>query len=293
MKVGITVNELDFSSLEEMFSTLRQYGFEAVDYTGLHVGMLKETEEKEYCKRLVSAAKAAGVTISQTHAPFLINCSEEEFFSDKFRKSVEAAIERTARLEAPYLVVHPYVPQGLEFFLNARPYDYSKLIEHNKEVNVKYFEQFVPLLEKTGVKICIENLFAYDVLMQRHVLSVCGSADEANYYIDTLGDEHFGCCYDSGHLNHFGANAGEYIRKLGKRIKVVHLNDSWGKNFFGMDWHLMPGQGDVDWEDVAAALKEVGYEGTASFEISPRKGKFFFPQLKYIGDMGNLIFNAR
>ena len=78
---------------------------------------------------------------------------------------------------------------------------------------------------------------------------------------------------------------------MGKRIKIVHFNDSWGKDFHGMDWHLMPGQGDVNWEKIASTLKEVGYEGTANFEVTPRRGKLFNAQLRYIGEAGNLIFN--
>lgn len=292
MRIGITLGEHWFSSRAEWFSTLKECGFGALDYTGRDLGKLNASEESAYCKGLVKDLRAADIVISQTHAPFDGCWDEKLFLSEKSFADTKAAIERTARLEAPYCVVHPLAPKGWDFFVNARPYDYSKLIDHNKEVNLEFFSRLTPLLKETGVKVCIENLFAYDVLMQRHVLSTCGDPDEANYYIDQLGDEHFGCCYDSGHLNHFGADEGEYIRKLGKRIKVVHLNDSWGKDFKGMDWHLMPGQGDVDWAKVATALKEVGYEGVANFEMGPRPGKFFKPQLKYIGEMGNLIFNT-
>ena len=292
MKIGITLGENHFATRKEWLSTLKNCGFDAIDYTGRDLGKLSPSEEKEYCEQLKKDVADYGIEISQTHAPFLINRPESDFLSDELYGQVKAAIERTARLGVKYIAVHPYVPQGMDFFLNARTYDYSKVIDHNKEVNLRFFSRFTPLLKETGVKICIENLFAYDVLLQRHVLATCGDADEANYYIDELGDENFGCCYDSGHLNHFGADEENYIRKLGKRIKILHLNDSWGKDFYGMDWHLMPGQGDVNWSKVASALKEVGFDGVASFEVTPRPGKFFIPQMKYIGEMGNLIFNC-
>ncbi len=292
MRISTITSEFDYGgSIDKMFETLQSCGYSAIDYIGQGLGKFNETEEQDYCNRLTASAERYGFIIGQTHAPFQINSSEEEFLGDWLRNITEKAIERTARLNAKYLVVHPYVPQGLEFAINARPYDYSKLIEKNKELNLKFFSQFTPTLKATGVKLCIENLFAYDILMQRHVLSAGGDADEMNYYIDQLGDENFACCYDSGHLNHFGANEGEYIRKLGKRIKATHFNDSWGKDFHGMDWHLMPGQGDVNWDEVAKALKEIGYEGTANFEIGPRKGKFYIPQLKYIAEVGHAIFN--
>lgn len=291
MRIGITVEEKDFGSADEMFLALRRNGFGAIDYTGQRVGELSARDEMQYCKMLKDAAAKHDIFWSQTHTPFLINRPEDEFLGREYYARVVAAIERTARLGAKYMVIHPYCPQGLEFFINARTYDYSELIEHNKEVNLEFFSKFIPTLGKEGVVMCIENLFAYDVLLQRHVLSACGNADETNYYIDELGEDCFGACYDSGHLNHFGGNETEYIEKLGKRLKVVHLNDSWGKEFYGMDWHLMPGQGDVSWEKIAAALQKIGYKGTASFELGVRKGLWYLPQLEYIGKVGNLIFN--
>ncbi len=300
MRISIVANELDFGgSMDKMFETLQGYGYSAIDYIGHGLGRFDAAEEKDYCKRLTESAERHGFIIGQTHAPFLIGRekerhltnTEEEFLGDWLRTITEKAIERTARLNCKYLVVHPYFPQGLELFINGNTYDYGKFIDHNKEVNLKFFSQFIPLLKATGVQICIENLFAYDVLLQRHVPAVGSDPEEMHYYIDRLGDENFACCYDSGHLNHFGADEGEYIRKIGKRLKVVHFNDSFGKAFHGMDWHLMPGQGDVDWEKVASALKEIGYEGTANFEVGARKGKFFHPQLRYMAEVGHAIFN--
>ncbi len=293
MKISIVSNELQYGgSMDKMFETLKGFGFGAIDYLGLGFDRFQGDEEKDYCKRLTDAAKRHDMCVGQTHAPFLVNCSEEEFLGERMKKWVEKSIERTARLGVKYIVCHPFVPRGVEeCAVNAKPYDYSMFIDHNKEVNLQFFSQFTPLLKATGTQMCIENLFAYDVLMQRHVPSAGSTPEEMNYYVDQLGDECFACCYDSGHLNHFGADEGEYIRKLGKRLKVTHFNDSWGKDFKGMDWHLMPGQGDVNWDKVAKALKEIGYEGTANFEVGPRGGKFFLPQLRYMGEVGNAIFN--
>lgn len=293
MRIGISANPRLFDcDLEKMFSTLKEAGFNSVD-VGIDTSdqTLNGMGEEEYYRLYLQTAEKYGFTISQTHGSFLINRPEEEFLGEEYFNTVLTCIRRTKLLNVKYMVLHPYCPQGWEFFLNARPYDYSKLIEHNKEVNLQFFKSIKPYLEEAGVTVCIENLFAYDVLMQRHVLGACGNADETNYYIDQLGEECFAACYDSGHLNHFAGDEAEYIHKLGKRLKVVHFNDSWGKDFYGMDWHLMPGQGDVDWSKVAISLKEIGYEGAMNFELSPRPGVFFMPQLCYIAQVGKAIFS--
>ena len=291
MKLSIVTSIAWYDNdLDKMLQTLKDNGYEALDYIGEYLGRLSEEEEIKYCNHLNSKLKEYGIEIYQTHAPFLINNPESEFLGEKYRDSVIEAIKRTARLNCKYIVIHPYCPQGLDEFINARPYNYNKFIEHNKEVNLACFKQFVPYLKEYGITMCIENLFAYDVLMQRHVESSCSTPEEINYYIDNLGEDCFGACYDSGHLNHFAGDETNFITKLGNRLKVVHFNDSWGKDFKGMDWHLMPGQGDVDWFKVKAALEKINYQGTANFEVGPRKGVFFYPQLKYIAEIGKAIF---
>ena len=276
MKIGIcgdTLMRYFQDDYDKAFTALKAAGMSSIDFEGKYIGKLSPDEEDRYCKEILDACKRHDIEISQSHAPFLVNRPESEFMSEEFFERVVRYIERTARLGVKYMVVHPYVPEGIDFFRNARPYDYSKLIDANKELNLRYFERFIPYLKKHGVMICIETLFAYDILMQRHVLSVCGDADETNFYIDTLGADCFGACYDSGHLNHFAGDEAEYVRKLGKNLKCLHLNDSWGKDFHGMDWHLMPGQGDVDWYKLAAALKEIGYEG--NFNVEGSSAKFY------------------
>ena len=73
MKLSISIGEESFKSLDEMFRTLKEYGYDAVDYTGRDLGRLSATEERDYCKRLTDAAGRYGMYIGQTHAPFLVD----------------------------------------------------------------------------------------------------------------------------------------------------------------------------------------------------------------------------
>lgn len=43
----------------------------------------------------------------------------------------------------------------------------------------------------------------------------------------------------------------------------LHLNDNDGEK----DFHLLPGEGTVDWAEFRQALKEVGYRGPFLFEV--------------------------
>jgi len=46
----------------------------------------------------------------------------------------------------------------------------------------------------------------------------------------------------------------------------VHIHDNMGRE----DEHLIPGDGIVDWEDFAVALREIGYDKVVSLETSAK-----------------------
>ena len=288
-KYSMRMSADNFSSVEEMFKTMHEMGFNAIDFA---VGGDFEdaAAENKFCEDSKKYSKIYDVEMYQSHAPIIINKPEEVFLSKEYEERMFSRLKRIAKLGIKNVVAHPYVPEGLDFFRNATPYDYTKLEPHNRELNLEFFGKFIPFLKDEGMTMCIENLFAYDILMQRHVLSAGGNPDELNYYIDNLGDDCFAACYDSGHLNHFGADEYNFITKLGKRLRCVHFNESWGKEFKGMDWHLLPGDGDIDWEKVKKGLIDVDYPGTINAEINPRKGKLFKIQMKYIADSLKALF---
>lgn len=289
-RYSINVTERQFDNdLEKMFKTLHELGYGAIDGLGSTPISDNPAEEKAYCEKYVSLAKQYDIQLYQGHAPILINRPEEEFLSKEYRDRFLSRLQRAARLGIKYVAAHGYVPEGLDFFRNERNYDYKQLEPHNREINLEFFNQFVPFLKQEGMKLCLENLFAYDMMERHHVASTCADPNETLYYIDQLGEDCFGACYDSGHLNHFGGDEYAYITTLGKHLKLTHFHDSWGKEFHGMDWHHMPGDGDVNWEAVKKGLNDIGYTGTISTEMYLRPEKLKYVRLRYIVDSFKLL----
>lgn len=54
-----------------------------------------------------------------------------------------------------------------------------------------------------------------------------------------------------------------YPRRLGARLRHLHLVDSDGKS----DTHLLPGDGALPLGELIAQLREIGYDGTATLEL--------------------------
>ena len=102
----------------------------------------------------------------------------------------------------------------------------------------------------SGMTICLEN---------------CGQdVPELKSLIRAAGGEGLAICLDTGHHNLIKGDQGKFIREAGPLLAALHLHDNDGSG----DQHLLPyGAGKIDWKDVFAALKEVGYRGLYNWEI--------------------------
>ena len=74
-----------------------------------------------------------------------------------------------------------------------------------------------------------------------------------------------GICWDTGHGALSGQDQGEAIRKIGKRLKAMHVNDNHALP--KQDEHLMPFYGTIDWLVIMEALKDIGYSHDFAYEL--------------------------
>ena len=252
---------------------LRSLGFEAIDYNIDHVispndylkgksdaPLAKLTREEliEHYRPMKEAAEENGIAFSQMHAPFPLYYPDNEEYNEFLFGVVENIIAVCGFVGCPALVVHPYVsPTGDK--------------EKEFSVNFDIYRRLIPTALKYNVKICLENIPRW--LPGGHIINgCCTDPDEACYYIDTLnelaGAEVFGFCFDVGHANVTARDIRGDIKVLGKRITILHIHD----NDTTADQHLIPytvlrgGKLALDWEAFIAGLREIGYEGTLSFE---------------------------
>lgn len=108
--------------------------------------------------------------------------------------------------------------------------------------------------QSIGVRYAFENLPFYhpvgpDVAELRRILR------EANA-------PNVGICFDTGHA-HMVTDTASAVRSAGEEMIYVHASDNNGQS----DDHLMPTHGTVDFDGVAKALHEIGYDGTIMLEV--------------------------
>ena len=68
-------------------------------------------------------------------------------------------------------------------------------------------------------------------------------------------------CLDTNHL--LQDDNVEFIKRFGDKIVTLHVSDYDFLN----ERHWLPGEGQLDWQGILAALKEVGYSGPWMYEM--------------------------
>jgi sugar phosphate isomerase/epimerase len=94
------------------------------------------------------------------------------------------------------------------------------------------------------------------------------SVAEMKRILDGLDPGVVGFCLDTGHAMLGGDAYTDYIRALGDRMIAVH----WHGNDGVEDGHTFPADGSRSWDDLVAALDEVGYDLPITVEAVPPDG---------------------
>jgi Sugar phosphate isomerases/epimerases len=84
--------------------------------------------------------------------------------------------------------------------------------------------------------------------------------------IDELDRDGLGVNLDIGHAAVYGEDPAETVTQSADHITGIHLEDIGGGRR-GKHYHRIPGEGDLDFEAIFAALDRVGYDGYATLEL--------------------------
>ncbi len=88
-------------------------------------------------------------------------------------------------------------------------------------------------------------------------------AEELADLILEIGAENFGANLDFGHSRLAGEAPSDAARMLASRIFHIHLEDISNRKHY----HLIPGEGDIDFEDIFRALAAIDYDGFVTVEL--------------------------
>ena len=242
-------------------------------------GFMLADDWQETARALRGKAEARGAVFNQAHAPF---GGGYDHYTRVLIPTFPRVFEFCAELGVRQIVVHP-LQQGRYYGRERELFD----------MNMDFYRSLIPLSEKHGIKIAIENMWQTHPVTHRICDDVCADPQELAAYYDTLDDpKHFTVCLDIGHVALCGREPEDAIRILGRdRLGALHVHDVDYVN----DLHTVPYLGRINWSNVVTALADIGYKGEFTMESDaflarypndflPTATKFMADTTKYLAE---------
>ena len=159
--------------------------------------------------------------------------------------------------------------------------DWNKDLDHNFEEFMKVWPGLVKFAAEHNVKIAIENCPMLWADTWPGGSNLPYSPALLHRMFEAVPDENFGLNFDPSHLVWQQIDYVRFIYDFGDRIFHVHAKDmAIDEELFyqdgilgcGFRWQIprLPGLGLVDWQEVVAALYDVGYDLVLSIEHEDR-----------------------
>lgn len=244
------------SELKEDFSEyirdgiifMKNAGFDAVDFTFNMMESVKD-DWTGYIEKAMSDADEAGIRFEVCHLPHSSRLAKNPDIVPEFNKKMHKAIDAAALLGVDFAVLHPNTTT-LTMDIYDRKAQYDSVMNH--------LAPFAEHAKKVGLNIVVENMRYVPSHIPSH--RYCQEPDELCEIADALG---IGVCWDFGHANIGALKQSEALSYVGKRLKILHVNDNNGVD----DIHIPPFTGKTDWKDAMHGLALSGFDGLFNYEL--------------------------
>jgi len=229
-----------------------QWGAEAVEIFAARQHF--DYTSREHVMELAAWFRSNALTAWSMHAP--INADGEMgrsglqalnlLHAEKSRRieamdEIKRALETAEQIPFRNLVVH----------LGERDDEWSP---YTAEYAFTALEHLGAFARPLGVHPLVENLFS-EPTTPEHLVEI----------LETGHLNQIGVCLDLGHA-HITVGVPEAIATLGGRIVQLHAHDNHGLK----DEHLWPGDGSIDWPNVAVAINALSAPPAVVLELSAR-----------------------
>ncbi len=240
---------LKFGMIKEDLSVLDKFKLvQDLGFDGIELDSPNELEEKQILEARDKTGLVIPGVVNSKHWKFPMSDPDPETRA-VCTESMKDALHKCKLYGGTTVLLVPAVVNDKVSYVDA----WNRSTEEIKKV--------LPVAKETGIKIAIENVWNNFLL----------SPMEAARYIDQFESDMIGWYMDIGNVVRYGW-PDQWIRTLGKRIIKVDIKDYSRKKQqeegIWKGFQVKLGDGDANWEAVNEALKEVGYSGWGSAEVS-------------------------
>lgn len=248
----------------DAMATIKHAGFDGLDfpisvYSRPLDSPLRLNDWREWTRRVRAQADDLELPILQAHASWEQLMPEDLSYVPPY-EIYTRTMEACHMLGCKRLIFHPVL------YLYRIPNEQLKY--EIMDWNVRWFRELLPLAEEFDIEIELENTFDYRRVQKAgDPPFTYTSALDMLILRNRIASERVQICLDTGHANIYAQDVPSMIRAYGPHLRALHLNDNYGLiQPVYEDLHLFPGYGRLPWQEIFAALREIGYQETLNIE---------------------------
>jgi protein FrlC len=234
-------------SIQEAIRRLHKLGYDGIEIWGGRPHMYRHDLDDQLDEIAALLDELEMVVPNFIPAQFRypsVLCSFNETVRQDSVGYVKDAIENALRVKSPYVSLCP----GMTLFGQDLDQGWAQL--------KKSFLELLDYVENKEVTLLIEPAHEAETTL---ILTI----EQGLRMIDEIDSEKLGILLDTGHCNVNGEDVPPVIASLKDTPLHIHIDDNFGDS----DAHLIPGEGNINFDQLAVALKEIDYQGFISAEL--------------------------
>ena len=229
-------------------SEIKEAGFNLIEIWGKkpHLDFASPSAIKD----IKTSLSSLGIKVVSFHGPFgegFDLSSQDESLRRKAVKGMITSLEALEELGGERLVVHPssgIKEAAVRELCLAKAY--------------RSLEELLKICEKKKKTLAVENMLAG---------GLGDNSEELWKLVNSFSSTYIGICLDTGHINNIGEDLIQATRKFQSRLVTLHVSDNDGSR----DEHILPGEGNINWEKFLVTLSQGSYDGPFMYELIKRE----------------------
>lgn len=200
-------------------------------------------EDPKELEKIVRCVRDLGMEIDEIHAPFksINHIWYDDPSCDNILEELLLCVDRCADNEVTAMVVHD---------------SSGRIGPDTSMAGLNRFRKLYEYANEKGVAICMEN-----IRRTNHLGRIFHENRDIPLYY----------CWDSGHELCYTPGV-DHLALFGEKLRVTHIHDNVG--VFMSDDHMLPFDGNLNWEKKARLIKECGYTGALTLELNRSQAKY-------------------
>lgn len=251
MKISLCTTGFSKYPVERAFEVASRYGYDGMDIGGFRPHASPLDLENGAAEKIKGLSEKYNLPIisyipENTGSPYSL-IFEDEDLNNESLEYFKKAIDFSKAIDAQYIMLacnHP---------------GYGRNREEVKELFLSNLRILTEYAKEANQVIILEPVTPFEG-------TIVTNSDDVAWALSEIDSPHLQCVLDLACPLTTGEPISEYFEKFGDKVVQIHFIDALASS----EDHLIPGDGEMDFDRIVSYLKRIGYSGFLSLELFSR-----------------------